>query len=161
VTFFALLEDFLSVYTRCERSGQNSKDHRRDPYHVVSDYWVAHSEIDLLIVHHTSSYQIGEIGADRLLKFLDQFVLHLLDSDRSGSDLSFQQNPRDHRFLPISFGRSDRKKQAEKKEKNEIAPGGCLTPGDRGSRPLAISPAHLAAIGGLVHPAPIRCKGKK
>jgi hypothetical protein len=36
----------------------------RDPYHVVSDYWVAHSEIDLLIVHHTDSCQIGEIGAD-------------------------------------------------------------------------------------------------
>jgi hypothetical protein len=33
VTFFALLEGYLSGLTRCERSGQNSKDHRRDPYH--------------------------------------------------------------------------------------------------------------------------------
>jgi hypothetical protein len=41
---------YLSRLTRCERSGQNSKDHWRDPYHVVSDYWVAHGEIDLLIV---------------------------------------------------------------------------------------------------------------
>jgi hypothetical protein len=32
VTFFALLEDFY-LLTRYERSGQNSKDHRRDPYH--------------------------------------------------------------------------------------------------------------------------------
>ena len=32
-----------------------------DPYYVVSDYWVDHSEIDLLIVHLTSSWQIGEI----------------------------------------------------------------------------------------------------
>jgi hypothetical protein len=38
VTFFALLEDYLSGLTRCERSGQNSKDHGRDPYHVASDY---------------------------------------------------------------------------------------------------------------------------
>jgi hypothetical protein len=35
VTFFALLEDYLSGLTRCERSGQNSKDHRRDPYQFV------------------------------------------------------------------------------------------------------------------------------
>jgi hypothetical protein len=35
---------FLSSLTHCERSGQNSKDHRRDPYHVVSDYWVDHRE---------------------------------------------------------------------------------------------------------------------
>jgi hypothetical protein len=27
---------------------KNSKDYRRDPYHVVSDFWVAHGEIDLL-----------------------------------------------------------------------------------------------------------------
>jgi hypothetical protein len=35
---------------------KNSKDHRRDPYHVVSDYWVYHREcsqlIDLQIVLH-------------------------------------------------------------------------------------------------------------
>jgi hypothetical protein len=37
VTFFALLEDYLSGLTRCERSGQNSKDHRRDPYHTVTN----------------------------------------------------------------------------------------------------------------------------
>jgi hypothetical protein len=55
---------FLSGLTRCERSGQKLKDHWRDPYHVASDYWVAHGEIDLLIVHHTSSCQIGEIEAD-------------------------------------------------------------------------------------------------
>jgi hypothetical protein len=43
--------------THCERSGQNSKDHQRDPYHVVSkpyhvvsDYWVDHSEYLVLIV---------------------------------------------------------------------------------------------------------------
>jgi hypothetical protein len=65
VTFIALLEDYLSGLTRCERSGQNSKDRRRDPYHVVSEYWVAHGEIDLLIVHHTGSCLIGEIRADR------------------------------------------------------------------------------------------------
>jgi hypothetical protein len=45
---------FLSGLTRCERLGQNSKDHRRVPYHVVSDYWVSHCEyfwlIDLRIV---------------------------------------------------------------------------------------------------------------
>ena len=29
-----------------------------DPYHVVSDYWVAHGEIDLLIIH-PGSLQIG------------------------------------------------------------------------------------------------------
>jgi hypothetical protein len=56
VTFFALLEDYLSGLTRCERSGQNSKDRRRVPYHVVSDYWVSHREcvrlIDLRIVLH-------------------------------------------------------------------------------------------------------------
>jgi hypothetical protein len=63
VTFFALLEDYLSGLTRCERSGQNSEDHRRDPYHVVSAYWVAHGEIALLIVHHTGSCQIGDIGS--------------------------------------------------------------------------------------------------
>jgi hypothetical protein len=28
---------------------KNSKDHRRDPYHVVSDYWVDHREYILLI----------------------------------------------------------------------------------------------------------------
>jgi hypothetical protein len=40
----------LSIWlTRCERSGQNYKDHRRDPYHVVSDYWVDHRECFLLI----------------------------------------------------------------------------------------------------------------
>jgi hypothetical protein len=33
VTFIALLEDYLSGLTRYERSGQNSKDHPRDPYH--------------------------------------------------------------------------------------------------------------------------------
>jgi hypothetical protein len=49
VTFFTLLEDYLSGLTRCERSGQNSKDHRLDPYHVVSDYWVAHGEYFVLI----------------------------------------------------------------------------------------------------------------
>jgi hypothetical protein len=49
VTFFALLEDYLSGLTRCERSGQNFKDHWRDPYHVVSDYWVYHCEYILLI----------------------------------------------------------------------------------------------------------------
>jgi hypothetical protein len=73
VTFIALLEDYLSGLTRCERSGQNSKDRRRDPYHVVSDYWVAHGEIDLLIVHHTSSCQIEEIGAD-WLQFVDRIL---------------------------------------------------------------------------------------
>jgi hypothetical protein len=50
VTFFTLLEDFISGLTRCERSGQNSEDHRCDLYHVVSDYWVDHSEYLLLIV---------------------------------------------------------------------------------------------------------------
>jgi hypothetical protein len=50
VTFFALLEDLSIGLTRCERSGQNSKDHRCDPYHVVLDYWVDHSEYLLLIV---------------------------------------------------------------------------------------------------------------
>jgi hypothetical protein len=49
VTFFTLLEDYLSGLTRCERLGQNSKDHRRDPYHVASDYWVDHRECFLLI----------------------------------------------------------------------------------------------------------------
>jgi hypothetical protein len=49
VMFIALLEDYLSGLTRCERSGQNSKDHPRDPYHVVSDYWVDHRECLLLI----------------------------------------------------------------------------------------------------------------
>jgi hypothetical protein len=43
---------------------------------VVSDYWVANSAIDLLIVHHTNSCQIGEMGADRLLKFSDWIVHH-------------------------------------------------------------------------------------
>jgi hypothetical protein len=47
---------FLTGLTRCERSGQNSKDHRCDPYHVVSDYWVSHREcvrlIDQRIVLH-------------------------------------------------------------------------------------------------------------
>jgi hypothetical protein len=32
VTFFALLEDYLFGLTRCERLGQNSKDHQHDPY---------------------------------------------------------------------------------------------------------------------------------
>jgi hypothetical protein len=40
---------------------------------VVSDYWVAHGEIDLLIVHHTSSCQIGEIEAD-WLQFVDRIL---------------------------------------------------------------------------------------
>jgi hypothetical protein len=53
---------YLSGLTRCERSGQKLEDHQLDPYHVVSDYWVAHGEIDLLIVHHMSSCQIEEIG---------------------------------------------------------------------------------------------------
>jgi hypothetical protein len=35
VTFFALLKDFLSGLAHCERSGQNSEDHRRDPYQFV------------------------------------------------------------------------------------------------------------------------------
>jgi hypothetical protein len=34
VMFFALLEDYLSGVTRCERSGRNSEDHRRDPYQL-------------------------------------------------------------------------------------------------------------------------------
>jgi hypothetical protein len=38
---------------------------------VVSEHWVAHGEIDLLIVHHTGSCQIGEIGAD-WLQFVDR-----------------------------------------------------------------------------------------
>jgi hypothetical protein len=64
VTFIALLEDYLSGLTRCERSGQKPKDHRRDPHHVVSDYWVDHREcvrlIDLQIVLHLEiSDQIG------------------------------------------------------------------------------------------------------
>jgi hypothetical protein len=50
---------FLSGLTRCERSGQNSKDHQRDPYHVVSDYY--HCEyfwlIDLRIILH-GNFQI-------------------------------------------------------------------------------------------------------
>jgi hypothetical protein len=37
---------------------------------VVSDYWVARGEIDLLIVHHTSSYQIREIEV-AWLQFVD------------------------------------------------------------------------------------------
>jgi hypothetical protein len=40
---------------------------------VVSDYWVARGEIDLLIVHHTSSCQIGEIGAV-WLQFVDRIL---------------------------------------------------------------------------------------
>jgi hypothetical protein len=44
-----VIRRFISGLTRCERSGQNSKDHRRDPYHVVSDYWVDHREYILLI----------------------------------------------------------------------------------------------------------------
>jgi hypothetical protein len=35
VTFIALLEDLSIGLTRCERSGQNIKDHRRDPYHSI------------------------------------------------------------------------------------------------------------------------------
>jgi hypothetical protein len=31
VTFITLLEDYLSGLTRCERSGQKLKDHRRNP----------------------------------------------------------------------------------------------------------------------------------
>jgi hypothetical protein len=49
VTFIVLLEDLSIGLTRCERLGQNSEDHQRDPYHVVSDYWVAHDEYFLLI----------------------------------------------------------------------------------------------------------------
>jgi hypothetical protein len=30
-----LLEDYISGLTRYERSGQNSEDHRRDPYHEM------------------------------------------------------------------------------------------------------------------------------
>jgi hypothetical protein len=54
---------------------------------VVSDYWVVHGEIDLLIVHHTGSCQIREIGAD-WLQFVDrnlqicrfQFFLEVLSA---------------------------------------------------------------------------------
>jgi hypothetical protein len=57
---------YLSGLTRCERSGQNSKDHRRDPYHVVSDYWVDHGEcfllIDLRIVFSSGSFQIRKFA---------------------------------------------------------------------------------------------------
>jgi hypothetical protein len=49
VMFFALLEDLSTGLTRCERSGQNSRIPRRDPYHVVSNYWVAHRECFLMI----------------------------------------------------------------------------------------------------------------
>jgi hypothetical protein len=62
VTFFALLGDYLSGLTRCERSGQNSEDHRRDPYHVVSDYWVYHDEYFRLLICGLSlldSFQIS------------------------------------------------------------------------------------------------------
>jgi hypothetical protein len=64
---------FLSSLTRCERSGQNSKDHRRDPYHVVSDYWVYHCEylllIDLRIVPGAVFRSEGEFfGLDRVLR---------------------------------------------------------------------------------------------
>jgi hypothetical protein len=44
VMFIALLEDLSIGLTHCERSGQNIKDHWRDSYHVVSDYWVYHCE---------------------------------------------------------------------------------------------------------------------
>jgi hypothetical protein len=44
VTFIVLLEDLSIGLTHCERSGQNIKDHWRDSYHVVSDYWVYHCE---------------------------------------------------------------------------------------------------------------------
>jgi hypothetical protein len=30
-----VIETFLSGLTRCERSGQKSKDHRHDPYHTL------------------------------------------------------------------------------------------------------------------------------
>jgi hypothetical protein len=33
---------------------------------MVSDYSAAHGEIDLLVLHHMGSRQIGEIGADWL-----------------------------------------------------------------------------------------------
>jgi hypothetical protein len=70
--------------TRCERSGQNSKDHRRDPYHVVSDYWVDHRECFLLICglfFSPSSFQIeGEVFRldRRLRKRSDLLVDQLL-----------------------------------------------------------------------------------
>jgi hypothetical protein len=50
---------------------------------VVSEHWVDHGEIDLLIVHHTNSCQIGEIGADRLLKFSD-WIVHPLQIRSKG-----------------------------------------------------------------------------
>jgi hypothetical protein len=98
VTFIALLEDYLSGLTRCERSGQNSKDHRRDPYHVVSDYWVYHCEyfrlIDLQIVLHLEisdhiGCKLALIGrADRISSQLDEeFVPGFSISMSSGHDL--------------------------------------------------------------------------
>jgi hypothetical protein len=64
VTFFALLEDYLSGLTRCERSGQNSRIAGVILIILVSDYWVYHCEyfrlIDLQIVLHLKiSDQIG------------------------------------------------------------------------------------------------------
>jgi hypothetical protein len=45
VTLFVLLEDYLSGLTHCERSAQKLKDHRCDPYHVVSERQVDHGAI--------------------------------------------------------------------------------------------------------------------
>jgi hypothetical protein len=62
VTFFALLEDFYPGRLAVKDRDKTSKDHRRDPYHVVSDYWVYHREcyqlIDLRIALSLSSFQI-------------------------------------------------------------------------------------------------------
>ena len=42
VTPLVLLEGFIVRVTRCERLGQNQRIIPCDPYHVVSDFWVAH-----------------------------------------------------------------------------------------------------------------------
>ena len=61
VTFIVVGRILIRI-TRCERSGQNHRIAGFDPYHVVSEHWVDHGEIDLLIVYHTGSWQIAEIG---------------------------------------------------------------------------------------------------
>jgi hypothetical protein len=57
VTFIALLEDLSIWFTRCERSGQNSRIIALILYHVVSEHQVDHRECFLLI----ADYRIGEL----------------------------------------------------------------------------------------------------